>query len=305
MSRAEPPQTVEIAAGIYAYVQLDGSWFLNNTGFLVGDQGVIAIDASSTEARTRALISAIAEVSAQPVRTLVNTHHHGDHTNGNYLFTGATIVGHDRVREVMLNSAPAISRPYWTPVEWGAIEQVPPFLTYADGVTLWRDDLRVDCRYVGTPAHTTNDSILWIPDHAVLFAGDLLFNGGTPFVMLGSVAGAIKAVESLRDLGARTIVPGHGRIVYGAAECTALIDYTLGYLRFVRDRAAEAHAAGLTPLDAARQTDLGEYANLLDRERIVGNLHRAYTEIDGGPFDETAAFTDMVTYNGGKLSAHA
>lgn len=306
MSRAEPPQTVEIADGIYAYVQLDGSWFLNNTGFLVGERGVIAIDASSTEARTRALIAAIAGISAQPVRTLVNTHHHGDHTNGNYLFAGATIVGHDGVREAMLESGPTVRMPYWTPVEWGGIELEAPFLTYAEQITLWRDDLRVECRYVGTAAHTTNDSILWIPDRAVLFCGDLLFNGGTPFLLMGSISGAITAVGALRELDARTIVPGHGPIVYGPEECGALIDRTLAYLRFVRDRAAEAYEAGLSPLDAGRETDLGPYADLLDPERIVGNLHRAYAEIEGGRVDTAAALTDMVTYNGGRpLSCHA
>jgi len=305
MSRAEPPQTIEIADGVYAYVQPDGSWFLNNTGFLAGDRGVIAIDATSTEARTRALLAAIARVSDRPVRTLVNTHHHGDHTNGNYLFTGATIVGHDRVREAMLASVPSSDLPYWTPVEWGAVEVEPPFLTYPDRVTLWSGDLRVECRYVGTAAHTTNDSILWIPGHGVLFCGDLLFNGGTPFLLMGSVSGAIRAVEALRELPARVIVPGHGPIVRDE-ECAALIDRTLGYLRFVRDRAAEAHAAGVTPLEAGRETDLGGYAGWLDPERIVGNLHRAYAEIEGRAVDVGAAFTDMIAWNGGQpLSCHA
>jgi cyclase len=69
-------------------------------------------------------------------------------------------------------------------------------------------------------------------------------------------------------------------------------------------------AAGLTPLEAARETDLGEYAGLLDAERIVGNLHRAYAEVRGGargaPLDIVAALTDMVAYNGGQpLTCHA
>lgn len=305
MSRAEPPQTIEIADGIYAYVQPDGSWFLNNTGFLTGERGVIAIDATSTEARTRALLDAIARVSDRPVRTLVNTHHHADHTAGNSLFTGATIVGHDRVREAVLASRSPAAMGYWSPVEWGAVEVEPPFLTYPDRVTLWRDDLRVECRYVGAPAHTTNDSTLWIPEHGVLFCGDLLFNGGTPFLLMGSVSGAIRAVEELRGLPARVIVPGHGPVVRDG-ECAALIERTLGYLRFVRDRAAEAHAAGVTPLEAGRETDLGAYAGWLDPERIVGNLHRAYAEIEGRPVDVDAAFTDMITYNGGEpLTCHA
>jgi len=64
------------------------------------------------------------------------------------------------------------------------------------------------------------------------------------------------------------------------------------------------HDAGLSPLDTARELDLGQYADLLDSERIVGNLHRAYAELDGEPLgariDVAAALTDMVTYNGGR-----
>src|SRR5207237_6218439 len=127
--------------------------------------------------------------------------------------------------------------------------------------------------------------------------GDLLFNRGTPFLLMGSLSGALRAVEALRSYEARTIVPGHGAV--GGPE---LIDHTLGYLRFLDAAARSAHAAGLSPLDAAQQLDLGQYADLLDPERIVGNLHRAYTELDGGQpgarIDVLAALRDMVAYNG-------
>ena len=65
-------EAVEVSEGIYAYIQPDGSWYLNNTGFLVDSAGVISVDATSTERRTRAYLDAIAKVTAQPVRTLVN-----------------------------------------------------------------------------------------------------------------------------------------------------------------------------------------------------------------------------------------
>ena len=88
----------QVSEGIYAYLQPDGSWWLNNTGFLVSEAGVISVDTTSTERRTRAYLDAIGTVTRLPVRTLVNTHHHGDHTHGNYLASGATIVGHERCR---------------------------------------------------------------------------------------------------------------------------------------------------------------------------------------------------------------
>ena len=295
----------EVSDGVFAYIQPDGSWWINNTGFLVGARGVIAVDSCSTERRTRAFRDAVSAVSAAPVRTLVNTHHHGDHTNGNSLFPEATIVGHELVRQAMNAWGPPGPLPFWEPVEWGEVELAPPFLTYTDQVALYVDDLRCDLRFVGGPAHTTNDSILWVPERKVLFAGDLLFNGGTPFLLMGSVAGELAALRVLRDLGPETIVPGHGEVCG-----IEVIDVIERYVRFVQATARDAHAAGLSPLDAARDTDLGEFAGLLDAERIVGNLYRAYHELDGGepgaPLDFAAALTDMVAYNGGRpLSCYA
>ena len=205
-----------------------------------------------------------------------------------------------------LNSRSPANTGIFTDVEWGDLPPAPPFLTYGTGVTLWSGDLRCDVRYAGTPAHTTNDSIVWIPGRSVLFAGDLLFNGGTPFLLLGSIAGAIEVLEQVvRPLGAATIVPGHGPVCG-----PEVIGEVLGYLRFIQDLACGGKAAGLSPLEAARQADLGAYAALTDTERNVGNLHRAYFELAGGargaPIDVTAALLDMVAYNGGRpLTCHA
>ena len=81
-----------------------------------------------------------------------------------------------------------------------------------------------------------------------------------------------------------------------------MIDDVRGYLELVRGVAVRAHEAGLSPLDAAREIDLGPYAHLHDRERIVGNLHRAMAELAGAargaPVDVLAAFTDMIVFNG-------
>jgi len=298
-------QIQRISEALYAYLQPDGSWYLNNTGFLVGPAGVISIDTTSTERRTRAYLDAIETITPLPVRTLVNTHHHGDHTHGNYLAAGATIVGHERCREMVLSTPMPPPAGIWTDVDWGHLEPAPPFLTYTDGITLWSGDLRCEVRYVGTPAHTTNDSIVHIPELSVVFAGDLLFNGGTPFALQGSVSGWIEVLETvLRPLGAQTLVPGHGPVCGPEA-----IDDVLGYLRFVQRVAREAKAAGLSPLEAARATDLGQYKDLHDSERIVGNLHRAHLDLSGergAPVDLNRAFGDMVAYNGGRpLTCHA
>jgi cyclase len=296
----EAAHLVEVADGAYAYIQPDGTWWINNTGLLVGRRGAVSIDSCSTERRTRAYLDTIAGVTDQPVRTLVNTHHHGDHTHGNWLFAGATIVGHEQTRAAVLAAGHPDFPGVWEPVEWGEIELAPPFLTYTEGVDLWVDDLRCEVRHVGVAAHTTNDSIVWLPEQRVLYAGDLLFNGGTPFLVMGSVAGAIRVCEDvLRPLGATTVVPGHGEVTG-----PEVIDSVLGYLRFVTETARAGREAGLSPLELGRETDLGPYADWADSERLVGNLHRAYAELDGAvpgaPIDVPGAIRDMVSSTGGK-----
>jgi len=303
--RFGPGRVQEVSEGVYAYVQHDGSWWLNNAGFMVGSRGVVSVDACATEARTRAYLAAMAKLSKQPVRTLINTHHHGDHTFGNFLFPTATIVGHERSRAALTAWGMPRSEPFWTEVEWGEIELAPPFLTFEESLTVHVDDLRCEVRHLGHPAHTDNDSVVWLPDRKVLFSGDLLFKGGTPFVFQGSIAGALETLDDLEKLGAETIVPGHGAVC--GPEVFAEIQR---YLRFVQDVAAAGVAAGVSPLEAALDTDLGEFAELLDSERIVGNLYRAYSEERGDPWgiplDASGALADMVTYNGGQpLTCHA
>ena len=77
--------------------------------------------------------------------------------------SGATIIGHERCREAVLNTPMPPPPGIWSDVDWGYLEPAPPFLTYTHGVTLWSGDLRCEVRYVGTPAHTTNDSIVLHP----------------------------------------------------------------------------------------------------------------------------------------------
>jgi cyclase len=157
----------------------------------------------------------------------------------------------------------------------------------------------VELVYMG-PAHTTNDIVAWVPDRKVLFAGDLIFNGGTPFAMMGSVAGWLEALERIRGLGAETIVPGHGTVCGPQA-----IEENAAYLAWLQKLAAQGFEAGAEPLAVARDTDLGQFAELLDPERLVGNLHRAYSELRGEergtPLVLGTVMAEMIAYNGGQM----
>ncbi|MEA2589555.1 MAG: cyclase [Actinomycetota bacterium] len=292
-----PPCVEEVSDGIFAYLQLSGQWGLNNSGFIVGASAVTLVDTCFTERRSRALLEAVRAVTDRPVATLFNTHEHGDHTWGNFVLPeSTTVVSHERCRSGMAASGLA-AQGIFPGVEWGNIVLRLPTITFADRLTLWVDDLRLEARYMG-PAHTTSDAVLWLPDRRVLFSGDLVFNGGTPFVLMGSVGGALRALQDLKELGAETIVPGHGPVAGGG-----VLDEQVAYLRYVQTLAAEGHSAGLSPLDVAREAGLGEFAGWHDTERIVGNLARAYTELEGmepgAPLDIAGALQGMVEYNGG------
>ncbi len=299
----EPPKVVEVADHVFAYVQHDGSWWINNAGFVVGDEGVVAVDTCATERRTRQFLEHISGITTDPLRVVVNTHHHGDHTHGNSLTHPATIVGHDRCREEIL--AAGIHPELYEGVfgdpapDWGDLEVAAPMVTFADRLNVHTGEMGMELHYIGGPAHTTNDIVGWLADQRVLFTGDLVFNGGTPFVLMGSVSGALASLDRLRQFGAEVIVPGHGEV------CDPTVfDRLADYYRFVQQVAADAKASGVAPLEAARDTDLGDFAGLTDSERIVGNLHRAMFELDGGApggqIDIIAAIGDMIAYNDGK-----
>jgi cyclase len=306
------PRTEEVAEHVFAYIQPDGGWWINNAGFVLGERTVLCIDSCATERRTRALLETIDTVQRRlgrraeaPARMLVSTHQHGDHTNGNCLMPDATIIGHPLCREAIISTG--ILRPdgLWEPVEWGVLEPAPPFVTFEHRLNVFVDDILVELRHFNTPAHTTNDVVAWLPEQRVLFTGDLVFNGGTPFVLMGSVAGSLVALDCIAELEPVVIVPGHGEVCG-----PEVVDVAGEYLRILQRTAAGAIDAGLTPLEAAREADLGALGGLGHPERLAGNLHRAFAECRGArpgdPVDIAAAFGDMVTLNGGRpLTCHA
>ncbi|MCD0452129.1 MBL fold metallo-hydrolase [Actinocorallia sp. API 0066] len=295
---AYEPVLREIAPGVFAYEQADGGWCLNNAGVLVSGRDVAVVDTAATERRARRLRSAIASVTGAAPRILVNTHFHGDHSFGNFVFApDAVIVACEAARREMA-VADLHMQSLWPEVDWGDITVALPDLTYRDRATLHVGDLTAELIHLEN-AHTTTDTVVWIPERSVLFAGDIVMNGVTPFCLMGSVEGSLEALARLRALGARTIVPGHGPV--GGPE---VLDANERYLRWLQRLAAEGKAAGLSPLELARATDLAEFGALLDSERLAANLHRAYADTGPEPrghrLDVAAIFEEMTEFHGGR-----
>jgi cyclase len=296
------PGLVPLVDGVFAWVQPDGSWWINNAGVILGEDGPVLIDTCATEARTRRFLAAVDSVAGgAPVRVAVNTHLHGDHTYGNCLLpSSAMIIGHQATRDGLLaDFLLANTPPIWSPSpEWGALSIRPPTVVVHDRITVYAGKRPIELHHPGHPAHTQGDVVAWLPDDGVLFTGDLIFHDVTPLVFMGSVDGALRSLEWLASFGAAHVVPGHGALV---DDFDVVLDAHVRYYRFIQETARAGITDGVAPLDAARRTDLGEFADWPDRERVVLNLHRAYAELQETDMDLLAAFTDALAYNGGPL----
>jgi cyclase len=295
-------ELVEVVDGVLAWLQPDGSWWLNNAGAITGPDGVILIDTCATETRTRALFAALAQATGgAPIRLAVNTHLHGDHTYGNSLLPGHTVlVSHPATRAGIL-ADPIIDGcpPFWNPApDWGNVTRRPATVTVSDQLTLHTGDRRVELRHPGYAAHTAGDLVAWLPEQRVLFTGDLVFHQVTPLVLMGSVAGALRSLDWLATFEPSQVVPGHGPLV---GDLPAVLASHERYYRLIQDTARAGIDAGLSPLAAAKACDLGEFADLPDAERVVLNLHRAYADTSDFEFDLIRAITDAVEFNGGPL----
>ncbi|MFJ6688244.1 MBL fold metallo-hydrolase [Streptomyces sp. NPDC091294] len=298
------PRLEDLAPGVHAYIQPDGGWCLNNAGVLVSDGAVAVVDTAATERRARALRAAIASRTPLEVGTVITTHHHGDHHFGNSVVAPhATVVSHEVTRNEMARRGLAM-RDVWPATQWGDIRLALPTLTFRDRATLHVGGLTAELIHVG-PAHTTSDIVVWLPEQRVLFAGDVLLPGCTPFVLMGSLSGTLEAITRLRALDPAVVVGGHGPVAG-----PEVLDATRDYLLWVRDIARAGLAAGVSPLRAALDTDLGPYAGWRDPERLVANLHRAYAEESSLPRDteirSAPVFAEMAQFNGGRpVACHA
>ena len=300
---AEPAMRI-VADDVLAWVQPDGSWWINNAGAIITSGGVILIDTCATERRTRALLGALDRATGGTrVTYAVNTHQHGDHAYGNSLLPESTvIIGHEATRAALL-ADPVIDGcpPFWEPVpDWGNVTRRPPTLTTSTSIVLHHGNCRVELLHPGYPAHTAGDLVAWLPAQRILFTGDLLFNKVTPLIFMGSLDGARRVLDWIAAFEPEWVIPGHGAVM-AARDLSGVLDAHHRYYRLVADTAHAGLRDGLSPMEAAAGCDLGSFAALPDAERIVLNLHRAYSDIGDHAFDLARAFIDAMAYNGGPM----
>ena len=271
---------VELADGVFAYVQAGGGLCLSNAGLIVGPDGCIVIDALFAPSMTRALREEIARVTDKPVRLLINTHHHVDHTLGNALFPEAQIVSHANARQEQQRVGTSVFdrlRPLRPDLvaEAEGVEPRLPDVTFEGELALHLTGRTVRLLHLGT-AHTIGDALVLLPDERLLFAGDVAFHYVTPLAFEGHVGGWLGVCDQVDALDVATIVPGHGPV-----GTKRELREMRGYLESIRGQARAAFEAGRSQEEATQGIDLGEYASWAEPERLALNVGRLYQEFRG------------------------
>lgn len=240
-------KTTRLADNFYALEGQGGT-----ISVLTGADGVLLVD-SQFAPLSEKLTAAIRAVSDKPLRFLVNTHHHGDHTGGNANFAalGATIIGHTAVRQHLARPNPQANGAPGTPAPAAAL----PAITYDGPVTLHVNGETVRLIPIRA-AHTDGDTLVHFVERDILAVGDYFRSSGYPVVDLnngGSFKGTIEALDaSIAVAGPKTrIVPGHGPV----ADRAALVAHR-DLLLAVRDKVAKLAAQGssLDEVVAAKPT---------------------------------------------------
>ncbi len=208
-----------ISEGVYSYVGMTGASPANgfgaNAGIVIGKDGVVVIDTLISAKKAKEFIKDIRAVTDKPVKYVVNTHYHLDHSLGNSEFVriGAVVIAHKNcARNLNPESTLDRARLYGlSERDMEGTEVMPPSVTFTDRLTINLGDRTVELIYPG-PSHTNDSILVYLPREKVLFAGDVLFTHYHPNLKDGDIAGWIKALDVLAGIDAEKIIPGHGPI---------------------------------------------------------------------------------------------
>ena len=299
----------QLAPNVYAYMQGGGPKLsaagVSNTGLIVGADHLMAIDATQGPIPARSFIAAAKQVGGgKDFGRLINTHHHGDHVNGNQFFTHAEILGHPYCRQECIRAAPNAPK-MWNPTP-GIVEiaeerkLVPPSVTFKDDLTYFVGGTEVQFRYVG-PAHTWGDIVAYLPQYKILFAGDVAFFWVAPYANNSWISRWLETCDTIAGWDVDVIVPGHGPIG-GKKELAEMANY----FRVLGVEARKRYDAKMSAGAAAAEIRLGRFDNWIGPERLIMDVVRWYDEWSGGlipDFNAPAVRQATIEYNEIKAGA--
>jgi len=212
-------ELVEVSDGVYARLH-EG---LTNAGIIVGDESVMIIDSLRVPSFARALIEDVRKITPKPIKYVIDTHSHWDHSWGNEEFPEATIIGHQNCRSEMLDVEAqklwmdkiVTSNEAWSE-EAKTVTITPPAMTFNSKLSMYFGERIIELRYFGR-AHTSGDIFIFLPEDKLVFTGDVAQDSGVPFMMDGYMEDWVETGRLLSELPVDRFVSGHGPVGERAA----------------------------------------------------------------------------------------
>lgn len=276
----------ELGPGLYGYTA-EGD---PNSGVVVGDDSVLVVDAQATPLMAADVIARIRTVTDKPVKHVVLTHYHAVRVLGAAGYPGAEVICSDATRALIVERGQQdmdseIGR---FPRLFRGKDSIPgltwPVVTFHKRMTLWLGQREVQIIHVGR-SHTAGDTVVWLPQEKVLFAGDTVEFGATPYCGDAHFADWPGTLDAVRALGAERLVPGRGRSLMNALEVEEGIAGTAAFTADLFAIARDCVAAGLD-LNAtyrrAMEAMRPKYGQWVIFEHCMPfNVSRAFDEASG------------------------
>jgi len=222
-----------------------------NTGVIVGDDGVMVIDAQATPLMAREVLRRIRKVTSKPVKYVTLTHYHAVRVLGASAYRAQQVIASDRTLGLIRergrqDMASEIGR---FPRLFRGAESIPgltwPTITFRDAMTVMMGALEIQILHLG-PGHTAGDTVVWVPSQKVLFSGDLVeYNAGI-YTGDAHLEAWPQTLDRLRALKPRALVPGRGPALRTPAEAEKGIRYTQDFVRALYACARKSVAAKQT-----------------------------------------------------------
>jgi glyoxylase-like metal-dependent hydrolase (beta-lactamase superfamily II) len=320
-SELESPafEFTEVAPGVYVARGSGTVPTICNAAVIVNESDVVIVDSYTTPAAATALIKEIRSITPNPVRVLINTHFHIDHSFGNQAFPPEVeIISHEYTREVIASGGSVSGRGYELVVgmmteqqarilsaldtvtdagarsrledrvDWydqffsgvASVVPTPPTRTFSDRMTLFRGDREIRILFLGR-GHTAGDVIVHLPEEKVLISGDF-FQSGLPYMGDGFFPEWVDSLERLKSLEFDWIIGGHG----APFQDRERINHLQTYLRDFWAQATSLFEAGVPVNEAARRIDMRAHAEVYASARNLGvdslQALRAYELLESG-----------------------
>jgi len=271
------PQIKKFKDGIYVYV---GKELNSNCGIVLTQEGVILIDSGHNPTDSRAILAAVKKLTSLPIRFLIDTEPHPDHTTGHFVFSPpAVVIAHEGATESMKNrereSPDRIQKlAAVSPEMRAALEGyrfVAPQIEYRQKTTLNMGERTFELMYL-KGVHSEADTAIWLPKERVLFSASAAvvnqYNILRPIVTIPDILAALKMMKGLNP---DFVIPGHG-----TPGTVKIFEDTERYYDLLIDRVGKMEREGKSLDEIKKELRMPEYDSWASKDRIPSNIEAAY-----------------------------